>query len=241
VDNGTASGKIIILDTLKKFTELMDKRIASDFMREAREFVSNGGTLILLAHTNKNRDGNGKVIFGGTSDIVDDADCAYTLDEVGGDNSTKHVIFENMKCRGDVAKDAGYSYSIVKGVTYIERLESIASLDDEQVDQAKQTKLNTERMKKDGAAIKSIVELLERGDLLKTDLLHNVHQDTGLSKARIIRVMSDYEGTDFNKGNRWFVLRGDKNAKIYSLNRQFELHDNGLDDLSFSDDSNDVF
>ena len=36
----------------------------------------------MLAHTNKNRDSAGKVVFGGTSDIVDDVDCAFTLGSV---------------------------------------------------------------------------------------------------------------------------------------------------------------
>ena len=52
----------------------MDKKLSSKFGRMMREFVSKGGTIIMLAHTNKNRYSNGKVIFSGTSDIVDDVD-----------------------------------------------------------------------------------------------------------------------------------------------------------------------
>jgi len=114
ISEGSASGKIIILDTLKKFTDTMDKKIASDFMRAGREFVSNGGTLILLAHTNKKRDNDGKPIYGGTSDIVDDVDCAYILDPVkpGPFDSHKTVLLENIKSRGDVERSVGYSYLI---------------------------------------------------------------------------------------------------------------------------------
>ncbi|MDA9735298.1 hypothetical protein N9V16_07295, partial [SAR116 cluster bacterium] len=50
-DNRCAHGAIVILDTLKKFTDLMDKRIASQFGVAARGFISSGGTLIALAHT----------------------------------------------------------------------------------------------------------------------------------------------------------------------------------------------
>ena len=52
-DDGSARGAVIVLDTLKKFTDLMDKRMSTDFGIIARGFVSAGGTLIALAHTNK--------------------------------------------------------------------------------------------------------------------------------------------------------------------------------------------
>ncbi|MEI6746462.1 MAG: hypothetical protein WCL34_10905, partial [Methylococcaceae bacterium] len=48
----TARGQIVILDTLKKFTDLMHKTKGSDFMKVAREFTLNGGTMIMLAHAN---------------------------------------------------------------------------------------------------------------------------------------------------------------------------------------------
>ena len=90
-----AKGKVLILDTLKKFTNIMDKKVASDFGVYMRSFVSKGGTIIMLAHTNKHRDDEGKVVFSGTSDIVDDVDCAYTIDvSENGNQETKTIIFE---------------------------------------------------------------------------------------------------------------------------------------------------
>jgi hypothetical protein len=56
---GQAKGTIVILDTLKKFTDLMDKRTASEFGNVIREFIAKGGTLIGLAHVNKKRDAEG--------------------------------------------------------------------------------------------------------------------------------------------------------------------------------------
>jgi hypothetical protein len=75
-----ARGKIIILDTLKKFTSLMDKKSCANFGIKIREFISHGGTIIALAHTNKNRSDDGKLIFEGTGDITNDVDCYYTID-----------------------------------------------------------------------------------------------------------------------------------------------------------------
>ena len=124
-----ARGKVIILDTLKKFTNIMDKKLASDFGKQMRMFVTNGGTIIMLAHTNKNRDADGKVVFSGTSDIVDDVDCAYTLD-VNDDKSgltDKAVLFENIKSRGDVAQEAAYKY-LAKPSHYQELLYSVSPI-----------------------------------------------------------------------------------------------------------------
>jgi hypothetical protein len=55
-ESGDTQGVIIVLDTLKKFTDLMSKKLCSQFGRIIRRFVMKGGTVISLAHTNKNPD-----------------------------------------------------------------------------------------------------------------------------------------------------------------------------------------
>ncbi len=87
IDHDTARNSIIVLDTLKKFTDLMDKKAGSGFMSRVREFIAAGGTVISLAHTNKNKNGEGKSVFCGTSDVVDDCDCVYILDTVNTTDS----------------------------------------------------------------------------------------------------------------------------------------------------------
>jgi hypothetical protein len=46
VQSGEAKGTIFILDTLKKFTNLMDKTLASEFGNTARSYVTAGGTFV---------------------------------------------------------------------------------------------------------------------------------------------------------------------------------------------------
>ncbi|CAA9892003.1 conserved hypothetical protein [Candidatus Methylobacter favarea] len=217
VKEESASGKIIILDTLKKFTNLMDKKTASDFMRGGREFVANGGTLILLAHTNKNRNGEGKVIFCGTSDIVDDVDCAYTLDEVEAHGSKKRVLFENIKSRGDVCREIAYSYAVKEGQTYNELLDSVEVLDEEAVEQARKGKAIDDKLNKNKTAIDAIIEAIELGHTLKTDLLEVAHKDSGISKSKLSSVLNEHTGKSLECGHRWQVTKGDKNAKNYCL------------------------
>jgi len=50
---GRSRDTVMVLDTLKRFTNLIDKTTSSQFTALMREFVMNGGTLIALAHTNK--------------------------------------------------------------------------------------------------------------------------------------------------------------------------------------------
>lgn len=208
--NDDAKGKVIILDTAKKFVDLMDKKSGSKFMDSAREFVTNGGTLILLAHTNKNRDADNKVVFGGTSDAVDDSDCAYTLDQTDDVGGIKTVLFENIKKRGDCSQEVAFSYTTNAGQSYLEYLNSIVCLDPEQVANAKAAMDAAEKLLEDQVVIDAVIAALTTGDMLKTALVNAVH-DAGHSKKRINEVLADYVGS------KWVLVAGGKNSHLYSL------------------------
>ena len=230
IDDGTASGTVIILDTLKKFTDLMDKKKGSAFMDRAREYISNGGTLIMLAHTNKNRDADGKAVFSGTSDVVDDCDCVYILDEVAKTNTTKQVLFENIKCRGDVASELAFSYSVEEGKYYQYRLESVELADKNATAKAKEEKIAADARAKDQEVIDAITETIEQGITQKTPIIMAAHDCSGISKRRLTTVLTQYKGTDFSKGDLWREEVGGKNTKNYHLLSAFE---STKDDYSF--------
>lgn len=221
IANKSASGKVIILDTLKKFTNLMDKEMSSDFMRIGRSFVINGGTLILLAHTNKRRDEDKKVVFGGTSDIVDDVDCAYTLDQIEINGTTKKVLFENIKSRGDVAREVVYSYSIAEGKTYDDLLESVRAHNDEDMAEARKQRDIDIKLEQNMEAINAITEALKRGITLKTELIETAHKESCISKRKLIKTLDEHTGDNYLAGQRWAYEKGDKNTKIYHLLMNF--------------------
>ena len=129
VKNDQARGVVVILDTLKKFVDLMDKGNASRFTGIIREFIVKGGTLIALAHTNKNPGTNGKQVYGGTTDIIDDFDCAYTLATISKESGEKVVEFENIKRRGNVVDTAAYRYNTDHKLSYAEILLSVSPVD----------------------------------------------------------------------------------------------------------------
>ena len=130
IKKGNAKGTIVILDTLKKFTDLMDKKLLREFNGVVRMFVSKGGTVIGLAHVNKRLE-DGKPVYAGTSDMMDDTDCAYVLHTLDESDGIKTVEFENKKSRGKVASRLAFKYPIEDGISYLELLSSVSPVEDD--------------------------------------------------------------------------------------------------------------
>ena len=216
-EQDTSRGTIIILDTLKKFTDPMDKKSSSAFTKVIREFISHGGSVILLAHTNKHRDGGGKVVFSGTSDIVDDVDCAYTLDVTNKTDCEVSVLFENFKCRGDVAPQAGYSYSKWEGQTYLELIATVNGLEEQDNTTANRNRIMTELLDKNDRLIKAIIETIMNGYTLKTTIVKAVGVATGIGRRRVIDVIDTHTGCYYVDGHRWDESNIDKNSKTYKV------------------------
>ncbi len=217
IENGEASGKIIILDTLKKFTDIMDKKITTAFGEVVRQFISHGGSVIVLAHVNKNRGEDGKVIFSGTSDVVDDADCAYTLDIVQDApvSRTRTVEFTNIKSRGDVALTASYEYDRMEGATYQQLLDSVKPLNETELTQAQEARRLDELLTRNSEAIEAITSCLLEGITLKTELIKEATERSTVSKAKIKIALANHTGA----GQLWSVEVRGKNAHNYRLNR----------------------
>jgi hypothetical protein len=220
----TARGKILILDTLKKFCDPMDKNASREFGTVIREFISRGGSVISLAHCNKNPDSEGKPIYGGVSDTLDDVDCGYLLYETASDGARRTVIFENIKMRGDVDKEISYSYSTTEK-DYTRLINSIEPVDEVAAAKAKQKLAVKERLQINELAIESITECIEDGIVHKTSIIADASKKSGSSKAKIAKILKEHSGTDYPKGHRWVEVKGDKNAKCYRLTRPYTSDD----------------
>jgi len=220
IQTDAAKGRILILDTVKKFTDLMRKDVASKFGEAVRQFVAHGGTIISLAHVNKHRDGEGKVVFGGTSDLVDDADCAYTLDVVTEDKATgqRTVVFENFKSRGGVAREAFYRYDYADGTSYHDRLESVVAVSDTERREAQKLKKRAAILEKNKPAITAIKECINEGINHKTALVKEASERAGIAKAKITKALEEHTGGVLAENQFWHVVVGDKNSHVYHLN-----------------------
>ena len=219
IDSGAARGKILILDTVKKFTDIMDKKQGTIFGKAVRQFSMHGGTLVGLAHTNKSRNEAGQLIYSGTSDLVDDCDCAYTLDTVTSDDSSglRTVKFKNIKNRGDVALEAIYKYDFSVDKNYQQRLDSVRSLSNVETRAASNQRDLIKNLESNQKAITVIKELILSGVTKKTEII-NAAMNSGISKSKVEKALKDHEGASLVDLQFWQVRIGDNNAHIYFLN-----------------------
>jgi hypothetical protein len=218
--SGQAHGIIFVLDTLKKFTNLMDKQTSSEFGNTAREFIAAGGSLIVLAHTNKHKDAEGKGIYSGTSDIVDDADCVFIIDKVGeceefgGKKIT--VEFSSTKSRGNIASTLGFTYS-KGGQSYSDLLESVIRIDERTLKGSKQQIEAEKQLASDTGIIEAACLAIKAGINTKDALIKEIKKGTAESTAGIRRIIEARTGNNYAQGHRWAIETGGHNAKIFSV------------------------
>lgn len=210
IENDQARGMVIVLDTLKKFTNLMDKTNASSFTKVARQFSAAGGTIIALAHTNKNTGKDGKAVPTGTSDIRDDFDCAYILTQITSEDGRKVVEFENIKRRGNVALTAAYSYTIDQHASYNEILLTVQSVNDTEIAPIKQAVA----IKTDAEVISAVTSCISEGINTKMKLADSVAQRVGISKRSALQIIENYTGLD-PVAHRWTFEVRERGAKVF--------------------------
>jgi len=215
-----AGRTLLILDTVKKFTDVMDKGRSSQFMTLCRRFTAAGGTIIALAHTNKHSDGEGKPVHGGTSDLVDDADCAYVMSIEREESFTggvrRYVKFENTKARGDVARETTYSYEVNDDADYHRMFHSVKRVGEDEVEKARRR----DQIKKDQLADETLIDtirsLLSEQSWSQTALIDRVREKTGSSKRQVGYCLDRWSCAP-DDGGLWIKEKGDNNASIYRL------------------------
>lgn len=210
-----AKESIILFDTLKKFTDVMSKFVSSEFWRDLRSFSSAGGTVISLAHTNKNDGADGKPIYAGTTDSLDDADCAYTLARRDdGEQDYAIVEFTNIKNRGNVRQKAYFSYSLKEGQSYTELFNSVEEVAPEDVQSLLTT---TEKNTFDESAVRdAIKDCIAEGTNKKMELVKAAAALTDISQRKVLGILETYTG-DNPQIHQWNFKVGERGAKVYSI------------------------
>ncbi len=215
VDNGRAQACIVILDTLKKFIDLMSKREGTAWGNISREFVSAGGSLISLAHTNKHKDENGGSVYAGTADVIQDCDCAYLIELVSEDAGTRTVEFRNIKARGDVDRKRGFTYTL--DVPYQEMFDSVQVVEDRELERARERKQSADALARHHEAIMHIQALIRRGITQRRALIEEGYRHPHFSRAYITEVLDAHTGNDLLQGHRWQYSMGPRNSRIYQI------------------------
>ena len=173
-----------------------------------------GGTVIGLAHVNKKKGDNGKSVYTGTTDVLDDFHCSYILDTVSEDPDTnmKVVEFTNIKKRGDVAHTAAYIYATERGLSYNERLLSIQEVDPKLVESVK----HEAETKTDAEVIAAITSCIKDGIITKMELATNAAERANCSRKHALRIVEKYSGNDPAIHLWSFVVR-ERGAKVFQL------------------------
>lgn len=214
IEKGLAKGIVLIFDTLKKFTDIMSKSAASEFWKVLRGFSAKGGTVISLAHTNKKEDQNGKPVYAGTTDSLDDCDCGYTLRRLDSP-SKEPVVFaelENIKNRGSVAMKAVYQFSVEEGLSYRELLDSVRKVEEDEL--ARLTSNTSNRKVDEPRVIDAIIDCISEGINKKMVLAKAVAEATGESRNAVTRILEKYTGTD-SLESKWNFKVVERGAKMF--------------------------
>jgi len=220
VDTDTARGVVLILDTLKKFTDVMNKSEVSEFNKLCRHFVSKGGTLIALAHTNKSRNAQGELVPGGTSDMNDDADSSWVLDAKSDSNYITTATFHNKNHRKAEALWAKFQYDSYNALSFMERLDSVRYLgkneERSRSEPSNDAQRESRRRNTDENLIALVKESIGSGGTIKTTLIKCLMNQPNVTRKKAEELIEKYTGTDPSK-HHWNYTIGQRNAHIFSL------------------------
>jgi len=210
-----ADGIVILLDTLKKFADMMSKRSQAELYLTLRKLIAKGGTVIIAGHANKHKDAEGNLIYEGTSDTMNDIDCAYSMYRMSVPEDEVQVVeFRREKDRGDIIPKVTYQYQ--KGIPYLDMVKSITCLDAEVADKLIQQERHRELKEKYEAELLFVTELLRvNNSINQTAILEALKEDTDISGEITIRSLRS--ALNQLNGIVWTSKRGKKNAKIYAL------------------------
>lgn len=212
--DGTVREKFVVLDTFKKFTSPMSKVETSAFTDVLRRFVLAGGTLLCLAHTNKNVDSKGRNVFAGVNDIIDDLDCAYVLDVKPDTDGKRIVQFTNKKRRGNNPDLIVMAYSADPSLGYVERVASVHETD---AYAGRDDNLETTAGVNDEDILESIKLSIRHGEHRgKMELVRMVAPLHSVSKQRVLRLLETFTGED-PEHHRWSYGVGDRGRHIFRL------------------------
>ena len=213
---GVAPQSLIVIDTVKKFHDVNDKKSTVGFYKALRPFTMAGGTVVGLAHTNKFTDVGGQSVYAGTADNVQDVDAAYVGDVIvkASTDSSLHVV-RLTQIKGRLASTEPLHFGFAAGgdLSWGQRLKTLHLLapDDLVRHQQKHDR------KIDDEVISAIVDVLRSGfSTPKMELVKAVADATVRSRRDILAVLDKYTGPD-PKRHLWNFEKGQRGAKKYDL------------------------
>lgn len=218
IEEGSANGTCVVIDTLKKFTDLMDKKRSSEFARICRQFVMAGGTVVALGHTAKNPNSDGSPRYQGTTDILEDFDAVYIAQSLTSKvNADQRVAkFTRKKCRADSPETVAYGYAANDGVSYEEKLASVQLVDPDELEDYGPQHNDENEPQLMACIVKLIKEGGKEGGAGQMKLAKAAAKACGMSERAALRVLHKHTGSTPGE-HLWNVQRGNRGARNYHL------------------------
>lgn len=228
-----AHGMIIVLDTIKKFSSIMNKTASSEFNDKLRKFSMAGGTPIALGHVNKKRDEDNNVIEAGTQDTMDDVDVLYLLDADKGEGRTVVWFDSRKKNRTTSAELAYYSFGSVKHLptqddhgnhinNYWALIQTVRRISSAEATLEKDTIERVASLKKNYEVIGYICQEIFAGNNQQTNIRNAINAKHGIGKNKITEILKIHTYTTLyayskEAGFCWQVTGGLNNSLVYQV------------------------
>lgn len=211
-ESDSCRGVVVMLDTIKKCADLMDKKETSRFASSVRRFTQKGGTFIGLAHTRKNPSATGKLVYGGTTDLTEDCDAVFMLNAPYDSASTgeKIVKFESLKKRGGGVEEA-YAFA-ADAESYDELLTSVRLVVPSDLEGLG---VRAEHVN-DQSIFDAVIACLQDGPQMKMPLVSAVATRAKVSKRAALRIIEQFGDSGDGQGHWSYTVQA-RGAKVYSL------------------------
>ena len=197
---------VLIFDTLKKFSEVMNKDRSKRFFNLMRALSVRGATILLLGHTNKNLNHEGKHIFEGVGDNRNDVDELMYIASASS-NSDDTLIYT-------IAVDKVRSFARGSSFSYNKQTRVLTPLD-KQVDVI--SKLHIDRLRsKDSGLIANILQSLKKGEVPVTALCDEVSNAMSVSARKVRDCIKRWGQNGINAEDPlWLERIGQLNNTLY--------------------------
>lgn len=206
VAEGDMSNVVIVVDTLKKIADLLQKNRVREVFNMLRALTGKSITVICIGHCNKHRDDTGGLVFEGTGDVMSDCDNMLYLDSDKDERGVRTVtVTPTDKVRG-IFEPRSWIINKDRSVEALDHFEDVT-----------QKIAERQRLEKDEPAIEAITGGIQSGKHLRLELKAYCESE-GVGKRAFDRVIKHYcKG----KGDGQPLWRNEKqikdNASFYIL------------------------
>ena len=210
--------RVIILDTLKKFADMIQKKSVKELFVVLRQLVNRGATIVTLGHTNKHLNEVGEYIYEGVGDIKADSDglilIQRTTNPLNGESTIILTPDENKARAGQ--QEQAYRFAARDNETeYAELVLSGRALTLEQIGREKANLREMELRESYADEIDMVEYFLRKNpDSVQSKIVDYWKENSdnyGFGRPRLMNALKALTGIC------WTIRKGSNNSKIYSL------------------------